>query len=87
MNMVFKRKLPIPQDVKAMYPALEKDLEIRKKNVEEVKDIIAGRSDKFLLIIGPCSSDNEEAVMDYMHRLKEVEKEVNDVIQDRKSVV
>ena len=80
MNMVFKRKLPIPQDIKAMYPALEKDLETRKQNVEEVKDIIAGRSDKFLLIIGPCSSDNEEAVMDYMHRLKEVEMKVNDVI-------
>ena len=80
MNMVFKRKLPIPQDIKTMYPVNENNLDIRKKNVEEVKDIIAGRSDKFLLIIGPCSSDNEESVMEYMHRLKEVEKKVNDVI-------
>ena len=64
MNMTFKRKLPIPQDIKAMYPALEKDLEIRKQNVEEVKDIIAGKSDNGgkLMVLVPLHFQNHAGI-------------------------
>ena len=80
MNMKFKRKLPIPQDIKKMYPITENDEIVRQNNVEEIKKIIDGRSNKFLLIIGPCSADREDAVMEYLTELNEIYKEVSDVI-------
>ena len=80
MNMIFKRKLPIPQEIKNMYPLDEKLALIKKKNDEEIKDIISGKSNKLLLIIGPCSSDREDAVMDYMKRLRVLQEKVKDEI-------
>jgi len=80
MNMEFKRKLPIPKDIKEMFPLGEKYTAMREKCVEEVKDIIAGRDDRFLLIIGPCSADNEDAVLDYLNRLKKVSEEVKEKV-------
>mgnify|MGYP004456434033 FL=1 len=80
MNMIFKRKLPIPQEIKNMYPLDEKLALIKKKNDEEIKDIITGKSNKLLLIIGPCSSDREDAVMDYMKRLRVLQEKVKDEI-------
>ena len=80
MNMKFKRKLPIPMEIKQMYPISEEGSESRKKNDEEIKKILDGRSDKFLLIIGPCSADREDAVMDYINRLKKVNDKVKDVL-------
>ena len=81
MNMVFKRKLPIPSEIKEMYPISEEGEKTRKEMDEAIKKIIDGRSDKFLLFIGPCSADNEESVMEYMMRLAELRKEVDDVIE------
>ena len=78
--MIFKRKLPIPQEIKNMYPLDEKLALIKKKNDEEIKDIITGKSNKLLLIIGPCSSDREDAVMDYMKRLRVLQEKVKDEI-------
>ena len=80
MNMDFKRKLPIPKDVKAQFPITEELEKIKKERDEELKDIISGKSDKFLLIIGPCSADNEDAVLDYISRLREVQEKVKDKI-------
>lgn len=80
MNMEFKRKLPIPQEIKKMYP-LDKELaDIKAQNDQEIKDILSGKSDKFMLIIGPCSSDREDAVLDYMKKLREVYEKVKDVL-------
>lgn len=78
--MRFKRKLPIPQEIKAMYPISEEGKIVREKNDAEIKAILDGRSQKFLLIIGPCSADREDAVIDFIHRLKEVAKQVEDVL-------
>ena len=80
MNMKFKRKLPIPQDIKAMYPISEEGSKSRQRNNEEMKAILDGRDDRLLLVIGPCSADKEESVMDYMLRLKEVSEKIKDVI-------
>ncbi len=80
MNLDFKRKLPIPQQIKTRYP-LTPDLEaIRDERALELKKIFTGESNKFVLIIGPCSADNREAVLDYISRLRTVGEEVKDKI-------
>jgi len=80
MRMNFIRKLPIPQDIKALYPVDEKSALIRDEREEEIKKIFEGKSDKFILVIGPCSADNREAVLDYISRLRTVQDEVKDKI-------
>lgn len=80
MSMNFLRKLPIPKEIKELYPIDEKSAKIKEERQEEIKKIFEGKSDKFILIIGPCSADNKEAVMDYMGRLKTVQDEVKDKI-------
>ena len=77
MNMNFKRKLPIPKDVKEMYPLTEKMDEIKKERDKEIKNILSGKDKRFLIIIGPCSADNEESVLDYLERLKKVDEKVS----------
>lgn len=80
MNLTFERKLPMPQEVKEMCP-LSKDLQslVEKRN-KEIADIFTGQSDKLLLIIGPCSADNEDSVLDYIGRLKVVQEKVKDKV-------
>ena len=80
MNMIFKRKLPIPQEVKEMYPLDEKLSLIKKQNDEEIRKIFTGESDKLLLIIGPCSADREVSVIDYCKRLRAVQERVKNEI-------
>ena len=80
MNMDFKRKLPTPKEVKEMFPLSEDLAKIKQKNDEEIQAIIRGDSKKLLLIIGPCSADREDAVLDYMKRLRSVYEKVKDVI-------
>ena len=78
--MIFKRKLPIPQEVKEEFPLSDSLAAIKAKNDEEIKKIFTGESDKFLLVIGPCSADREDAVMEYVHRLKKLSEQVQDRI-------
>jgi 3-deoxy-7-phosphoheptulonate synthase len=80
MNMEFKRKLPIPQEVKAMYPLSEDCAAKKAQNDEEIQAVFTGESDKLLLIIGPCSADREDAVLDYISRLASIRDKVSDKI-------
>lgn len=80
MSMDFKRKLPIPKEIKEQYPVTEKFAAVKAQHDADIKAVFEGKSDKFLLIIGPCSADNEAAVLDYMGRLKHVADEVSDKI-------
>lgn len=80
MNMNFKRKLPIPQKIKEMYPLPEKYAKIKAERDVEIKKVFSGESDKFLLIIGPCSADNEDSVLDYISRLRKLSDRVSDKI-------
>ena len=80
MNMIFKRKLPVPQEVKEMYPLDETLALIKKQNDEEIRKIFTGESDKLLLIIGPCSADREDSVIDYCKRLRAVQERVKNEI-------
>lgn len=80
MNMNFLRKLPIPKDIKEQYPLTDSLADIKKKRDKEISDVFLGKSDKFVVIIGPCSADNSEAVLDYIGRLKTVADDVSDKI-------
>ena len=80
MNMEFYRKLPIPMDIKKEYPVTEKMAAQKKARDEEIKAIFEGKSDKFILVIGPCSADHREPVLDYISRLCRVQEEVKDKI-------
>ncbi len=80
MNMNFKRKLPIPQEIKAEYP-LSPELAANKAKIDaEIAKVFKGESDKFILVIGPCSADREDAVIDYISRLRTVQDKVSDKI-------
>ncbi len=78
--MEFKRKLAIPMEVKEMYPVTAAIDRIKEVRDAEIREIFSGRSDKMLLIIGPCSADNEASVLDYMIRLAAVQEKVKDKI-------
>ncbi|MBQ8415395.1 MAG: 3-deoxy-7-phosphoheptulonate synthase [Clostridia bacterium] len=80
MNMEFYRKLPVPKDIKEQYPVSPMLQQRRDACVEEVKNIFEGKSDKFLLVIGPCSADHEDSVLDYISRLRTVQDKVADKI-------
>lgn len=79
-NIEFKRKLPIPKDIKAEMPLSEKAEKIKTKRDAEIADVFTGKSDKFLLIIGPCSADRPDSVLDYINRLALLQPEVEDKI-------
>lgn len=80
MNMNFKRKLIIPQEIKEMYPISEAGVLAKAANDAQIADIFTGKSDKLLLVIGPCSADREDAVIDYITRLRELQERVKDKI-------
>lgn len=78
MAMNFKEKLPIPKEVKEQYPISERIAAIKSERDAQIRDIFTGVSDKFIVIIGPCSADNEDAVCDYVSRLAKVNEKVSD---------
>lgn len=75
-NMIFNRKLPIPKDVKTMYPVSDEMAAVKGKLDDEIKAVFSGASSKFLLIIGPCSADHRESVLDYIGRLRKVQDQI-----------
>ncbi len=80
MNMQFFRKLPIPQQVKQDYPVTKEMESVKLQRDEEIRNIFSGESDKFILVVGPCSADSREPVLEYISRLRKVQDEVNDKI-------
>ena len=80
LNIVFKRKLPIPEELKKEMPISEEIEEIKMERDKKIADVFRGKSDKFILIVGPCSADRMDSVLDYMQRLAEIQKQVEDKI-------
>lgn len=78
MPMQLNRQLPQPAELKAQYPLAPALAELKARRDQEIRDVFEGKSDKFIVIIGPCSADNEEAVLEYVHRLSEVNEAVKD---------
>ena len=80
MQMNFHRKLPIPKDVKKEFSLTERMEQVKNKRDEEIRAVFEGKSDKFVLIIGPCSADHREPVLEYISRLRKIEEQVSDKI-------
>ena len=80
MNMNFKRKLPIPMEIKEQYPVTAELEALKEKRDAQIKAIFEGRDDKFILVIGPCSADHDDSVIDYISRLRTVQDKVSDKI-------
>ena len=80
MNMNFERKLPIPMEVKEMYPLSAKGADLVERRRIELEKIFTGKDERIVLIIGPCSADNEDSVMDYITRLAGLQQRVKDKI-------
>ena len=80
MQMNFHRKLPIPQEVKEEYPLTARMEQVKAARDESIRAVFEGRSDKFILVIGPCSADHREPVLEYISRLRKLEEQVADKI-------
>ena len=80
MQMHFHRKLPIPQEVKKEFPLTERMMQVKAERDESIRAVFNGSSDKFILIIGPCSADHREPVLEYISRLRKIEEQVSDKI-------
>lgn len=80
LEMEFLRKLPSPQELKEDYPVPASVYDRKRVRDKEIQDILTGKDNRFLLIIGPCSADHEDAVVDYTHRLAKVQEKVKDTI-------
>ena len=80
MNMKFYRKLPIPQEVKAEYPVTPEMAAVKEARDREIRSIFTGESNRIILVIGPCSADKSESVLEYIGRLKRVADQVQDKI-------
>ena len=76
----FIRKLPIPMDIKKEFPLTEQVAAVREERVEEMRAILDGRDKRLMLVIGPCSADREDSVMDYIYRLVPLQEQVKDKI-------
>ena len=80
MNLNLLRELPNPDAIKALLPTTPQLDAIKARRDQEIRDILSGKDDKFLLIIGPCSADRQDAVLDYISRLRKMQEQVQDKI-------
>ena len=82
MNMEFYRKLPTPKELKEEFPASDKIQKIKAERDAEIRAIFEGKNDKLILVIGPCSADREDAVLEYIGRLVKVQEKVKTAIEN-----
>lgn len=80
MSFQFNHKLPVPKEIKEQLPVPAELVALKEKRDEEIRNVFTGESDKFLVIIGPCSADNEDAVLDYSLRLARVSEKIKDKV-------
>ena len=80
MSFQFIKEVISPKELKERLPLSDYASKIKKERDEKIREVFTGKSDKFLVIIGPCSADNEDAVLDYMHRLAKTAEQVADKI-------
>ena len=83
MGMKINAELPLPANLKAEYPVPEKLQKIKRERDKEIRDIFTGKSDRFIVLVGPCSADNEDSVCEYVNRLAKL----NDKVADRLMII
>ena len=77
MSIEYLKKLPTPTEIKADYPVTRKVAKVKEERDAILRKIFTGESDKFMVIIGPCSADNEDSVCDYVNRLSRLQEDTN----------
>ena len=77
-NMNFKRRLPVPKEIKERYPLTPALAAVKTRRDRELAEIFTGRSGRMVLLIGPCSADREDAVLDYCTRLAALQEQVQE---------
>ena len=80
MSFTYLKAMPTPEEIRQRLPLSTEGIAIKKKRDQEVNDIISGKDDRFLAIIGPCSADNEDSVLEYISRLKTVADQISDKV-------
>ncbi len=80
MSFTYLKSLPSPEEIKALYPMTEDMIAIKKDRDQQIADIITGKDNRVLAIIGPCSADSEDSVIDYVSRLAPVQEEIKDQV-------
>ena len=78
MAMQFNASLPLPADLKAEHPLSKEIIALKERRDREIRDIFTGVSDKFVVVVGPCSADHEDSVLDYISRLSKVNEKLSD---------
>ncbi|GAB5616980.1 3-deoxy-7-phosphoheptulonate synthase [Faecalimonas canis] len=78
MGMRVNKQLPLPLELKEEYPLSKDIVELKRRRDKEIRDIFTGKSDKFIVLVGPCSADNEVAICDYVKRLAKLNEQVSD---------
>ena len=78
MAFTYVKQLPTPEEIKSQFPITERIINVKKERDANIQDVFTGKSDKFIVIIGPCSADNEDSVCDYVNRLARVQEKVKD---------
>ena len=80
MSFIMEKKLLTPKEIKELYPVSKDAAKCKEEKDKELQDAISGKSDRFIVIIGPCSADNEEAVCDYISRLVPIQEAIKDKV-------
>lgn len=80
MSIHYKKEIISPEVLQELYPLTEEQKKLKQHKDEEIKAVITGASDKFLVIIGPCSADHEDSVCEYTSRLARIQEQVKDKI-------
>ena len=78
MSFEYIQKLPTPDEIRDEFPLSKELAAIKAQRDKEISDVFEGKSDKFLVIVGPCSADNEDSVCEYVERLGKVNEKVSD---------
>ena len=81
MSFTYLKPMPSPEEVKDMLPMTSKMQQIKKQNDSEIADIITGKDSRVLAIIGPCSADNEDSVIEYVSRLAPIQEKIKDKVK------
>ena len=80
MSIKINHELPVPEVLKNEYPLSNEQKSIKQQRDEEIRRIFTGESDKFVVLVGPCSADNEDSVCDYVSRLTKIQEDVKDQV-------
>lgn len=78
MSFTFIKKLPTPEEIREQYPLSQALAQRKAERDQEIREVLTGKSNKLLVIIGPCSADNEDSVCDYVNRLAKLNDRVSD---------